>query len=272
MRAILAVRISHSDADRRVRAVDRGMRRWIVGIGLAAFAWGLAAPAEAQFVWPRRQDHVSEPGLYTEDPFIVKYRAEFFAVFRGDVARFERAFAEIRAMVEKDPEDARARVWLGNGQTVAAGLRFARGEREGLAEALAESRRNLDRAVAKRPDDPNIYMMRAATLYVQGMFAPPEAMPRSAWETLRDDCLRFIAYVGDRMPRASVHLRGETYGELGVAYLRLGDRKRAADAFRRVIELCPGTPYEDRARRELRDLGEPEPPKAEPPKTAPAAG
>jgi len=225
----------------------------------ALFTLGVAA--SAQFVWPKPEYHQSEPGLYTEDPFIIKYRAEFFAVFRGDVKRFENAFAEIEALVKKDPKDARAMVWLGNGQTVRAGLGYLQKKPDEARPLMVLSRQTLDRAVALSPEDPNIYMMRAATLYVQGMVAPPEDMPRRAWETLRDDLRKFIAFVGDRMPRASIHLRGETYGELGIAYLRLDEPKRAVVAFRKVIELCPGTAYEDRARRELIALGEPGPAK-----------
>lgn len=215
-----------------------------MALSLVPLAWG-------QFVWPKPEYHRSEPGLYVEDPFIVQYRREFFAVFRGDVPRFERAMAEIEAMVKKNPKDARAMVWLGNGQTVRAGLLLVQGKRDEAKPLLEESRRTIDKAVALSPEDPNIYMMRATTIYVQGMVAPADLMPRRAWETLRDDLLKFIEHVGDRMPRTSIHLRGETYGELGIAYLRLGEPKKAAAAFRRVIELCPGTAYEARAKREL---------------------
>lgn len=45
----------------------------------------LAAASLGQYVWPKAGYNRSEPGLYTEDPFIVQYRKEFFAVFRGDI-------------------------------------------------------------------------------------------------------------------------------------------------------------------------------------------
>ncbi len=217
---------------------------------------GSTVAAQAQFVRPKPEYHNPEPGLYQEDPFIVEYRAKFFAVFRGDFPTFEKAYAEIKAMVEEDPKDARALVWLGNGHTVKAGLLYTVERKEDEALSLLErSRQALDAAVALRPDDPNIYMMRAATLYVQGQYFPADRLPRSVWETLRDDCLRFIAFLGERMPRVSTHVRGETYGELGVAYLNLGEPEKARKAFAKVIELCPGTAYEQRARKELERLG-----------------
>lgn len=212
------------------------------------------ALASAQFVRPKPEYHNPEPGLYVEDPFIVKYREEFFSVFRGDFARFEKAYAEIKEMVDKDPKDARALVWLGNGHTVKAGLLMMNGQSEQALALLEDSRKTLDAAVALRPDDPNIYMMRAATLYIQGQHVPEQHLPMVVWERLRDDCLKFIDFMGDKMPRASIHLRGETYGELGVAYLKLGEKQKARAAFQKILELCPDTTYAERAEKELRAL------------------
>jgi tetratricopeptide (TPR) repeat protein len=214
----------------------------------------LIPSAHAQFVYPKPEYNNPEPGLYEEDPFIVEYRRKFFAVFRGDFATFEKAYAEVRDMVEKDPKDARARVWLGNGHTVKAGLLGMKGKAAEAVKLLEDSRAEMDRAVALRPKDPNIYMMRAATLYIQGQYFPKDKLPRKVWETLRDDCLRFIGFLGDKLPRASIHLRGETYGELGIAYANLGEKDKAIAAFRKVIELCPGTDYETRAKRVIEKL------------------
>lgn len=212
--------------------------------------------AQAQFVYPKPEYNRPEPGLYVEDPFIIEYRRKFFAVFRGDFATFNKAFAEIEAMVKKDPTDARALVWLGNGQTVRAGILRTTGKAEEASRLLAESRKTLDRAVALKPDDPNIYMMRAATLYIQGQYWPAKEIPVVNWERLRDDCLRFIQFIGpERMGRVSVHVRGEAYGELGIAYKNLGEKAKAREAFKKAAELCPGTEYERRAKREIEALG-----------------
>jgi tetratricopeptide (TPR) repeat protein len=214
----------------------------------------LAAVAPAQFVYPKPEYNVVEPGLYKEDPFIREYRQKFFSVFRGDAQTFEKAYGEVEAMIAKNPKDARALVWLGNGQTVKGGLLLLKGKREESLALLDQSRKTLDRAVALRPKDPNIYMMRAATLYIQGQYWPAKDLPRSTWENLRDDCLRFEKYLGPKMPRVSIHLRGETYGELGIAYARLGEKEKARAAFQRVITLCPNTDYSKRAQREIEKL------------------
>lgn len=217
---------------------------------------GFSAIGHAQFVFPKPEYNLPEPGLYEEDPFIVKYRREFFSVFRGDFKRFEKAYAEIEEMVKKNPKDARATVWLGNGQTVKAGLLANTGKKEEAAKLLASSRKVLDRAVELRPTDPNIYMMRAATLFIQGQYFPADQIPKENWEKLRDDCNRFIAFLGpDRIKRVSIHVRGEAFGELGIAYVKLGDKANAKKAFQQVIALDPNTDYEKRAKKEIEKLG-----------------
>jgi len=214
-----------------------------------------AAISFSQFVYPKPEYNRAEPGLYREDPFIVEYRRKFFSVFRGDFKTFDKAYAEIQVMLQKNPRDARALVWLGNGQTVKAGVLNVKGQKAEAQRLLATSRQTLDRAVALRPSDPNIYMMRAATLYIQGQYWPAAQVPRANWEKLRDDCLRFIRFIGPtRMPRTSIHLRGETYGELGIAYLKLGEKDKAKSAFEKVIALCPGTAYAERAKKEIAAL------------------
>lgn len=228
----------------------------MVRLLLAALALGLALPAAAQFVYTTKPEyHVSEPGLYTEDPFIVEYRQEYFAVFRGDFARFRAAHERIKAMLEDNPDDARALVWYGNGLMVEAGLQLLAGKTEETEKLLGESSITLDRAVELSPDDPNIYMMRAASLSIIGQRFPAEMVDATVWERLRDDCLKFIAYVNpDRMPRASIHLRGEAYGNLGLAYAALGEKEKAKEAFEVVIQMNPGTAYEERAREEIGQL------------------
>ncbi|MEA2552394.1 MAG: hypothetical protein QOJ65_570 [Fimbriimonadaceae bacterium] len=221
---------------------------------LVAFCFLLPVFAPAQFVFPKPEYHEHDGNVYQEDPFVVHYRHEFFSVFKGDFTRFDKAYAEIKAMVEKDPKDAKALVWLGNGDTVKAGVLWMQGKKDESIALMKSSRPLLDKAVALKPDDPNIFMMRAVTLYIQGQNWPAETIPKENWIKLREDCENLIRLMGDKMAKASVHVRGETYGELGVANLKLGDDARAKTAFEKVIELCPGTDYETRARKELEAL------------------
>jgi outer membrane protein assembly factor BamD (BamD/ComL family) len=56
------------------------------------------------------------------------------------------------------------------------------------------------------------------------------------------------------MPKVSTHVRGEAYGELGIAYKNLGDTKKAVETFKKLIQLNPDTDYAKRAEDELRKL------------------
>ena len=215
----------------------------------------IAGSARAQFVYPKAGYNEHDPSVYKEDPFIVKYRHKFFSVFTGDVKTFESAFDEIKQMVAKNPKDARALVWEGNGETIQAMLDYMTGKKDEAQPLLTTSRETLDKAVALRPKDPNIYMMRVATLYVQGQYLPASQVPSSNWEKIAGDCEKFIAFIGpERIKRVSIHVRGEAYGELGVAREKLGDKEGARKAFETLIALNPGTDYETRAKKELADL------------------
>ena len=215
----------------------------------------LSGAAQAQFVWPKPDYNKPEPGVYQEDPFIVEYRKKFFAVFRGDVKTFQAAVKEIDAMVEKNPKDARALVWKGNGQTVQAGVLLTQGKLKESLDLLESSRKIMDRAVSLKPADPNIYMMRAATLFIQHQYWKREDLPNKVYEQLRDDCLRFLKFVGpDRIKKVSIHVRGEAYGELGIAYAALGEKGKAIETFETLKRLNPDTDYAKRAAREIDKL------------------
>ena len=214
-----------------------------------------ATSAFGQFVFPKASDNVQKkPGTYQEDPFITAYRQRFFAALRGDFKTFNVAFDEIKAMTDKDPKDARALVWLGNGQTIKAIRANLLGQKTEAARLMEESRKNVSAAVALKPEDYNIYMMRATTLYAQAQYAPNLPVPKENWEHIRDDCLALLKAMGPRVAGASTHVQGEAYGELGIAYLKLGDKAKAKGAFEKILALTPGSAYAERAKKELAAL------------------
>lgn len=234
---------------------ERSFRMLTAGLGLLL---GLSAgsSARAQFVWPDAKDHrQAVTGTYTEDPFITKYRQEFFAVYQGDFARFEKAMKEVEAMVAKDPKDARATVWMGNGQMIRAGRELVFGAKEKSRELLRQSKASCDRAVALDPDNFNVYFMRAVTFYLMLQYWQDGDLPPGIAETIVADIEKGIKFIGpDRLPKVSTHVRGEIYGELGIAYLKLGKKAKAKECFEILEKVCPDTKYAARAAKELAKL------------------
>jgi hypothetical protein len=212
----------------------------------------LPVAASAQYLYPTPAENVSEPGLYVEDPFIVEYRKKFFAVFRGDFATFEAGMTEIEAMVEADPNDARALVWRGNGRMVRAGILFLQNKAEDARQLLSQSRADMDRAVSITPEDPNIYMMRAATLLLIHQRFPREWSDEALYATLETDALNFVGHIGwHRLPRTSIHLRGEALASLAIAQRELGKWEESKLNWRRLMMLNRGTRYEAKAAQDL---------------------
>jgi cytochrome c556 len=213
----------------------------------------LASPlaASAQYLYPTPEENRSEPGLYVEDPFIVEYRKKFFAVFRGDLQTFSKAFDEVSQMVERDPSDARALVWRGNGKMVKGGIALFQNDMETARGLLAGSLADLDAAVALSPEDPNIYMMRAATLLLIHQRFPEGWSARPLYERLERDALKFLGHIGwRRLPRTSIHLRGEALASLAIAQRELEKFEESLVSWRRLEMLNRGTRYEAKARED----------------------
>lgn len=224
-------------------------------LSLLLLLTAFSAASFGQYVWPKAAYNKSEPGLYTEDPFIVQYRKEFFAVFRGDLPRFEKALREIEAMAEANPQDSRALVWMGNGRMVQAGIALVAKKADEAKRLYAESNLYLDKAVRISPDDPNIYMMRAATLLLFHQRFPREWNDRSVYEKLRDDSVKFIAYIGpSRFSRTSIHLQGEALASLAIAYRELGLKSASERTWRKIIETLPETEYARKSTEELVEM------------------
>ena len=204
-------------------------------------------------------DHVS---AYLEDPFVTKYRRKFFAVFRGDFSQFEQGMKEIEAMLAKNPRDARARVWHGNGLMVRAGVKRFTGQVEAGKKLLLQSKAECDRAVALAPQDVNILAMRAVTLHIAGEYWKPEELPKRTWETIIQDLEKSRAIIRpDRMPQLSVHARGEILSELANAYQKTGQAAKARELWQEIQKSVPDSQYAQQAEKALKILNDSSAPK-----------
>jgi len=201
----------------------------------------------------KNEDHQSS---FLEDPFITEYRRKFFSVFQGKTQEFESGMAELDAMLQKNPDDARALVWRGNGLMVRAGLLKLRGNVDEGKRLLQESRKEMDRAVSISPDDVNIIAMRAVTVHMMGLYWKNEEMPAESWEALIADLEKTRRLIGkERFKKISVHARGEILTELANGYKRTGKIKQANALWKETLRLAPDSRY---ARMAEKALAEPE--------------
>lgn len=205
-----------------------------------------ASPPIAQV---KKEDHVS---AFLEDPFITKYRKKFFSVFQGKFGEFEGGMTELEAMLKKNPHDARALVWHGNGLTVRAGLQKMIGKGQDAVKLLTASRKELDRAVNLSPDDVNIIAMRAVTIHTMGQYWKPEEVPAGSWELLIADLEKTRQIIGkERFPKISVHARGEILTELADGYQRVGKNAEATALWKETLVSVPNSRYATMAEKAL---------------------
>ncbi len=187
------------------------------------------------------KDHVSD---FLEDPFVTKYRKKFFAVFSGDTSQFEQGMTEIEAMLAKDPNDARALVWHGNGLMVRGGLKKFYGDPKTGQKLLLDSKKECDRAVLLDPENVNILAMRAVTLHIAGQYWKQKDLPHESYQTIIHDLEKSRKIIRpDRMKRISVHARGEILSELADAYGKTGQREKSLAVWREVRRSVPGSKY-----------------------------
>ena len=216
--------------------------------GLAAFGAFSGSPVQGQKTpdiateaTRKSDEHVSE---FLEDPFVTKYRKKFFAVFAGKTGEFEQGMSELDALLAKNPKDARALVWHGNGLMVRAGLLRFKGKSEEGHKVLLNSKIELDKAVALDPDNVNILAMRAVTLHIAGQYWPEKELPAGTWTTIIHDLEKSRKIINpERMKKISVHARGEILSELANAYGKAGNREKSRGLWEEVKQVVPGSKY-----------------------------
>ncbi len=222
---------------------------WLAGmaLGVSGLAQGQAVvmPPQANGPQARASDHVSG---FLEDPFVTEYRRKFFSVFAGKTDEFEQGMRELSAMLAKNPNDARALVWHGNGLMVRAGLLKFHGKPEEGRALLVESKQELDRAVALDPDNVNILAMRAVTLYIAGKYWMDADLPKGSWQAVIADLEKSRRILGpERMKKLSIHARGEILSELATAYTRTAQPGKARELWQEVEQAVPGSSYAEKA-------------------------
>lgn len=173
-------------------------------------------------------------------------RADFFAGYGGDAARLARAMDTCEKALASDPKNAAALVWHGGGLYFQSGQQFRAGDWQAGLEMQKRGLKEMDDAVALRPDDLQTLIPRGATLLASAPFLPdPDARPLiqkgiADWE-------RVLALQRADLRPLSVHSRGELLGGLAIGYRLLGDQDKATALLKRIAAELPGSPYAERA-------------------------
>ena len=162
-------------------------------------------------------------------------RADFFAGFQGDTARFERAMARCDQELSNNPDHAEALVWRGGGFMFLAGQSFQRGDVQKGMELWQRGMNEMNRAVSLAPNDVAVRIPRGATLFEVSRQAPP-AQGAPLLQLALDDyehTLQLQEKAG-YFATLSSHAKGELLFGLADGWARAGDQQKARDYFTRL--------------------------------------
>jgi len=184
-------------------------------------------------------------------PFRYEVREDMFRGFAGDPVAFARAMALCEARLAENPDHAEALVWHASGLLFQAGQAFrARDESQGMAlnqRALAQ----MARAVALRPDEIEVLVVRASSLLATAMGTPDVERARAYAVTAVGDFEKAVALQQRQLANMPAHPKGELFAGLAEAWSRVGDAQKARFYLTRMVAELPDTPYSAAAKARL---------------------
>jgi hypothetical protein len=173
----------------------------------------------------------------TSDRFDFAVRADFFAGFQGDRARFDRAMIRCEEELAKNPNHAEALVWRGSGLMSLSGSAFQGGDVQKGMELWQRGVADMNRAVSLAPDEVAVRIPRGATLFEASRHAPPAQGAPLLTLALEDyeHALRLQEKSG-YFQQLSSHAKGELLFGLAEGWARAGDQQKARNYFTRLTE------------------------------------
>jgi tetratricopeptide (TPR) repeat protein len=188
-------------------------------------------------------------------PFRYEVREDMFRGFAGDRDAFKRAMALCEARLAENPNHAEALAWHASGLLFQAGEAFrAREESQAMAlnqRALAE----MARAVALRPDEIEVLVVRASSLLAAAMGTPDVERARAYAVTVVGDFEKAVALQQRQLDNMPAHPKGELFAGLAEGWSRVGDAQKARFYLTRIIAELPDTPYSVAAKARLDNPG-----------------
>jgi tetratricopeptide (TPR) repeat protein len=179
--------------------------------------------------------------------FDMTVRADFFAAFSGDMARFEKAMTLCEEVLKTDPDHAEALVWHGSGLLFRGGQAFQSGDNARGLDLYGRALGEMNRAVALAPDQIGVRIPRGASLFEATRFMPP-AQAQQLLRLAISDYERALTLQEPRLAQLSNHARGELLFGLADGYARSGETEKARQFFSRVMKEAPASGRADYSR------------------------
>jgi len=146
--------------------------------------------------------------------FEFSIRSDFFAGLAGDQKAMERAMKACDDALARNPKDAQALAWQGGGLFFRSKEFFMAGDRAKGSEMRDRGLKEMDDAVALRPDDVAVLIPRAAIVLSAAQRVPDAARARQYYQTAMGDYEKVLQLQAGEFPSLSVHARGELLGGL----------------------------------------------------------
>lgn len=197
---------------------------WILAVTL--FSSALAVSATQQSPEP-----AASPARARFD---MRVRADFFAGFSGDEARFKKAMTLCEEILADDPNHAEAMVWHGSGLLAMAGQAFQRGDDPKGMELWGKGFGEMNKAVSLAPDNVGVRIPRGATLFQASRFLPDPKMAEQLLRLAVGDFERALELQKTTFAKVSDHGKGELLFGLADGWARLGDKEKATAYFTRL--------------------------------------
>jgi len=174
-------------------------------------------------------------------------RADFFAGAAGDDARLAHVVEICEQALEKNPNHAEARVWLGAAVLVRAGQAFQKGDMAAGGPLFDRGIKEMNDALALAPNNPGVPSPRGAVLLQATQNMPPQ-MAKPLLQSAVDNYERALEIQAPTFAALGDHAKGELLFGLAEGYSRLGDTDTARRYFERVIADAPTSGQTPKAR------------------------
>ncbi len=186
---------------------------------------------------------VQEHSQENTENFDMLVREDFFAGFAGDAQALKRGMKRCAEALAKDPRNAQALVWHGSGMTFEAKEAFLAGDPDKGHQIQAQAIKEMNDAVALRPDDVSVLIPRAAVFLSAALHVPSPEVANRDFQRAASDYERILHLQTSTFATLPMHSRGELLGGLAEAWQGLGDPEKSRSYLLRMKKELPNTAY-----------------------------